>query len=206
MTRAELVRCWRADLYRYAGETSNGALLRRVAAHPGYRYTFAMRLCGWLRAAEPRALARPAELLARLWLRHMRHAFGIDVPASAQVGPGLYINHPGGIVVHNRAVIGANCNLSHGVTLGEGNRGARKGFPVVGDGVYIGPGAKLVGAVRVGDDVAVGANAVVTRDVPSHAVVGGVPARTLSETDGAAGYVNRTDWDERLDRGKAGTA
>ena len=98
--------------------------------------------------------------------------YGIDIPPSTQVGPGLYINHPGGIVVNSGSVIGANCNLSHEVTLGQANRGARAGLPVVGDGVYIGPGAKIVGAVRVGDDVAIGANAVVTSDVPDHAVVG----------------------------------
>jgi serine O-acetyltransferase len=193
VTREQLRRCWRADLYRYGGETSTQALLRRVVSHPGYRYTFAMRLCAYLRTMQPRSLGRPLELLARLWLRRLRHAYGIDVPASARVGPGLYINHPGGIVVHNQAVIGANCNLSHGVTLGESNRGRRKGFPVVGDGVYIGPGAKLVGAVTVGDDVAIGANCVVTSDVPDHAVVVGVPGRVVSH-DGAAGYVNRTDW------------
>jgi len=194
VTRDELRRCWQADLYRYAGESSTGALLRRFASHPGYRYTFAMRLCSFLRTAEPRRLHRPLELLARLWLRRLRHAYGIDVPASTRVGPGLYINHPGGIVVHNQATIGANCNLSHGVTLGEGNRGPRKGFPVVGDGVYIGPGAKLVGGIAVGDDVAIGANCVVTADVPDHAVVVGVPGRVISH-EGAAGYVNRTDWD-----------
>jgi serine O-acetyltransferase len=194
MTREQLLRCWRADLYRYDAETSTRALLKRVVAHPGYRYTFAMRLCAYLRGARPRPVYRPLELVSKLWLRRLRHAYGIDVPASTRVGPGLYINHPGGIVVHNQATIGANCNLSHGVTLGESNRGPRKGFPVVGDGVYIGPGAKLVGAVHVGDDVAVGANCVVTSDVPDHAVVAGVPGRVISQ-DGAAGYVNRTDWD-----------
>jgi serine O-acetyltransferase len=72
--------------------------------------------------------------LMRLWLRRLRYRFGIDVPASTRVGPGLYISHPGGIVVHSEAVIGRNCNLSHGVTVGEANRGPRKRFPVIGDG------------------------------------------------------------------------
>ena len=113
--------------------------------------------------------------------------------ASTAVAPGLYINHPGGIVVHSEATIGRHCNISQDVTLGEANRGRNKGFPVVGDGVYLGPGAKVVGHVHVGDDVAVGANAVVTRDVPAGSVVVGIPAKVISQ-EGAAGYVNHTDW------------
>ena len=64
---------------------------------------------------------------------------------------------------------------------------------MIGRNVYIGPGAKIVGAVHVGDDVAIGANCVVTDDVPDHAVVVGVPGRVIS-FDGSAGYVNRTDY------------
>jgi serine O-acetyltransferase len=129
----------------------------------------------------------------RLWLRRLRYRFGIDVPASTRVGPGLYINHPGGIVVHSEAVIGRNCNLSHDVTVGEANRGPRKGFAVIGDGVFLGPGAKVIGRVHIGDDVAVGANAVVTSDVPGGSVVAGVPARVISHA-GAVGYINHTDY------------
>lgn len=80
-------------------------------------------------------------------------------------------------MVNHRVRIGRNCNISHGVTLGQANRGRRTGVPVIGDGVYIGPGAKVVGAVTVGDNVAIGANCVVVDDVPDNAVVAGVPGR-----------------------------
>lgn len=82
------------------------------------------------------------------------------------------------------------------MTLGQANRGRRKGHPVVGDDVYLGPGAKVVGAVRIGNDVAIGANCVVTDDVPDHAVVVGVPGRGVS-LDGSAGYVDNTDYPQR---------
>jgi serine O-acetyltransferase len=97
--------------------------------------------------------------------------------------------------VHGDAVIGRDCNLSHGVTLGQANRGPRAGAPVVGDRVYIGPGAKLIGAVKVGCDVAIGANAVVTHDLPDKAVAVGIPAKVISY-EGSAGYISRTDYRE----------
>jgi len=187
----ELRHLWYADLYRY-GPATPRAFLRALVAEPGYRYAFAMRLVAYARSHGDLA-HRLLAIGSRLWLRQMRFRFGVDLPASTQVGSGLYMNHPNGIVVHSEAVIGRDCNLSQDVTLGEANRGRNAGFPTIGDGVYIGPGAKIVGAVHVGDDSAIGANCVVTHDVPPHSVVVGVPGRVIS-SEGAAGYVNRTDY------------
>jgi len=97
--------------------------------------------------------------------------WGIELPRKARVGPGLYIGHFGGITVSWRAVIGRNCNLSQGVTIGVSGHGERRGTPVIGDDVYIAPGAKLFGPIRVGNNVKIGANAVVHADVPDNAVV-----------------------------------
>ena len=74
--------------------------------------------------------------------------------------------------------------------MGQANRGKHKGCPVIGNEVYIGPGAKIVGNVTIGNNVAIGANAVVTSDIPNNACVGGVPAKIIS-MNGAEGYVNR---------------
>jgi serine O-acetyltransferase len=119
--------------------------------------------------------------------------FGIDISRDARIGSGLYIGHFGGIVVNAAVVIGDNCNLSQGVTLGQVNRGPKAGCPSIGDNVYIGPGAKIIGCIHVGDNAAIGANAVVVEDVPPHVAVGGVPARVISDA-GSEGYVNRTDY------------
>lgn len=110
----------------------------------------------------------------------LRLCVGIDIPLETQIGEGLYIGHFGGIIVHPSAIIGRNCNLSHGVTIGEGGRAEGRGVPTIGDRVYIGAGAKIFGAITVGNDVAIGANAVVSMSVPDGAVVGGIPARILS--------------------------
>ena len=115
--------------------------------------------------------------------------FGIGISYKTKIGPGLYIGHEGGIVVSEFAVIGRNCNLSHQVTIGVSRRGARAGVPTIGDNVYIGPGAKIFGALSIGENAAVGANCVVTRDVPASGVVVGIPGQVISY-EGSTGYIN----------------
>ena len=113
---------------------------------------------------------------------------GVEIPVSAAIGGGLHMRHTYGVVIHSDARVGLDCNLSQGVTIGIGGRGDRRGVPWLGDRVYVGPGAKLFGPISVGTDSAVGANAVVNRDVPRHVVVAGVPARVVS-TAGSTGLV-----------------
>lgn len=127
--------------------------------------------------------------LAWLINHHQQIRFGIGISYKTSIGPGLYIGHEGGIVVSEYAVIGRNCNLSHQVTIGVSRRGARAGVPTIGDNVYIGPGAKIFGALSIGENAAVGANCVVTRDVPASGVVVGIPGQVISY-EGSTGYIN----------------
>jgi len=110
----------------------------------------------------------------------LRTITSTELPAGANIGGGLHVGHIGGIVVSPQAQIGRDCNLSQGVTIGVGGRGDKRGVPFIGDRVYIGPGAKLFGPIRIGNDVAIGANAVVCDDVPDNAVVVGMPAKIIS--------------------------
>ena len=178
----------RADLFRYAGQASFRDHLVQYFLAPGYRYTWWMRFCAFLSASKLGRLLFP---LAWLINRRQQIRFGIGISYKTQVGPGLYIGHEGGIFVSEHAVIGKNCNLSHQVTIGVSRRGERAGIPTVGDNVYIGPGAKVFGKVTIGNNAAIGANAVVTRDVPENAVVVGIPARVIS-LEGSKGYINQT--------------
>ena len=104
----------------------------------------------------------------------------INLPADCEIGEGLYIGHFGPIIVNGKTRLGRNCNLSQGVTIGMVQRGERQGVPVIGDRVYIGPNAIIIGDVEVGHDVAIGAGAVVTRSAPPLAVMAGNPAKVLS--------------------------
>ena len=104
---------------------------------------------------------------------------GISLPTGTQIGKGLYIGHHAGIFLHSDLVMGENCSLSQGVTIGFGGKGEKSGVPTIGDSVYFGPGAKVFGKITIGKGVAVGANAVVIDSVPDGATAVGVPARNI---------------------------
>ena len=169
----------RSDLHRYAGNSSGSAFLREYWRTPGFRFSVWFRIYQFARSR--RLLTFGPRQLCSFKLTRLTYRFGIAISPDAEIGPGLYIGHFGGIVVNEAVRIGRNCNLSHDVTIGQMNRGRRAGVPVVGDEVYIAPGAKVIGGIRVGNRVAIGANAVVNSDVPDDAVVGGIPARVLSQ-------------------------
>ncbi len=102
--------------------------------------------------------------------------FGMQIASGMPVGPGLYVAHPVGMVIV-AGRIGANASLIHVCTLGMRDT---HDFPELGDGVFVGAGARVLGGVRLGDGCSVGANAVVLRDVPAGATAVGVPARILT--------------------------
>jgi len=109
----------------------------------------------------------------------LRHRFwsavsGADIPINSAIGGGLLIPHPNGIVIHPHARIGPNCLFFQQVTIGDAN-----GIPTIGGHVDIGAGAKILGPIHVGDHARIGANAVVTRDVPAGATMVGIPARAV---------------------------
>jgi serine O-acetyltransferase len=105
---------------------------------------------------------------------------GSELPNTAQIGEGLVIPHASGITIHYRAHLGENCILGPRVTIGVSGITDREGVPRIGDRVVIGAGACIIGPITVGNNVVIGANAVVEKDVPDNVVVGGVPAKIIS--------------------------
>ena len=177
-----------ADQFRYDGGSGWSDFCRQWWREPGFRYTVAMRLTAFLRAQKWSRYGIYHLFLWRFRRMQVRHSTFIDF--SAQIGGGLYLGHLLCIVVNSKSVIGRNCTLSHGVTLGNTNaRSKTPGTPFIGDRVYLGPGCKIIGGIRVGDDAAVGPNSVVVKDVPPMSVVSGIPAVEIS-TKGSAGYVS----------------
>lgn len=111
-----------------------------------------------------------------------------ELPNDAAVGKGLLLNHPYGIVIHTEAQIGDYCNISQDTTIGIGGRKEESGVPKLGNGVFVGPGARIFGKLSIGDNVAVGANAVVTKNLPANAVAVGIPAKVISY-EGAQDFI-----------------
>jgi serine O-acetyltransferase len=127
---------------------------------------------------------------ARLWSQIGRMLTGIEIHPGATIGKNLFIDHGMGVVVGETATIGDDCTLYHGVTLGgKGDAPGGKRHPDIGDNVMIGSGAQVLGAIQVGDGARVGANSVVTRDVPAGVTVMGIPARVIcAAKSGFASY------------------
>lgn len=108
---------------------------------------------------------------------------GISLPYSATIGNSFYIGHFGQIIINANSVIGDNCNISQGVTIGVSGRGDKRGVPTIGNNVYMGANATIVGNITIGDNVVIGSNSLVVRDVPSGTTVLGVPAEVISKND-----------------------
>lgn len=124
----------------------------------------------------PRSMRR---VIAHLWWHRQGRRLGISIYPGA-FGPGLSIAHIGSIVVNGNARIGENCRIHAGVNIGTG--GGESDVPTIGNNCYIAPGAKIFGRITIGDNVAIGANAVVNRDFPQgNCTLVGVPARPTRE-------------------------
>ncbi len=132
----------------------------------------------WRYGIGSRAVLLPFSLCYKVLKFFSEMLLGTELPCEALVGRRLVIEHIGGIVVSGDSVFGDDCILRNGVTVGLRNRGVR-GSPHIGNRVDIGAGAKLLGPIRIGDDTAIGANAVVLCDIPANSIAVGIPARIL---------------------------
>ena len=132
----------------------------------------------WRYGIGPRWLRLPFSFLYKFLQKVVEIVAGIELPCEATLGRRCRIDHFGGIVISGDATFGDDCIIRNGVTVGLRNTGQR-GAPVIGNRVDIGAGAKILGSIHVGDDVVIGANAVVIRDVPANSIAVGIPARVL---------------------------
>ncbi len=115
--------------------------------------------------------------IARIISQRSRHKTGIEIHPGAQIGKGLFIDHGMGVVIGETTVIGDNCLLYQGVTLGGTGKDKGKRHPTLGNNVMVGAGAKVLGPIEIGDNVKIAANAVVLKPIPSNCTAVGVPAR-----------------------------
>lgn len=107
-----------------------------------------------------------------------------------KIGKGFFIGHFGTIVVNTDVVIGENCNIAHGVTIGVTRRGSRAGVPVIGNRVWMGAGTIIVGKITIGDNVLIAPGAYINFDVPSNSIVIGNPGVIKPSTAATEGYIN----------------
>jgi len=146
---------------------------------PGFRAVAVQRFGVWRMKIEPKLLRAPLSLLYRMLYRKIRNIYGIELPYTVQLGRRVIIEHQNGIVIHGYCVIGDDCMIRQGVTLGNRYLDRPLEAPKLGDRVNIGAGAKILGGVTIGDDVNIGANAVVLSDIPPGKTAVGIPAKII---------------------------
>jgi len=170
------------DMQRYYGEEKEG-LKRRILRSPQLKFIIQLR--------KTQACKNKIVYMINKWkLDRMSRKTMIQILPETNIGKGFYIGHFGSIIINPKAVLGMNCNVAVGVTIGQENRGGRKGAPVIGNRVWIGTNAVVVGNVTIGDDVLIAPNTYVNFDVPSHSVVVGNPAKIISKENAVEGYIN----------------
>ena len=147
--------------------------LQVILAYPGVHAIWAHRINHWL-------WLRGAKLAARVFAEFTRVATGVEIHPGAILGNALFIDHATGVVIGETAEVGDDVTIFHGVTLGGTSSEPGKRHPTIGDRVVIGAGAKILGPIKIGDDSRIGANSVVVKEVPSSAVVVGVPGQVVS--------------------------
>ncbi|KAA1251698.1 serine O-acetyltransferase [Mycobacterium simiae] len=148
-------------------------VLEVIFSYPGVHAVWGHRISHWL-------WLRNARLVARALAELTRILTGVDIHPGAVIGSGLFIDHATGVVIGETAEVGDDVTLYHGVTLGGTGTDIGKRHPTIGDRVTIGAGAKILGPIKIGADSRVGANSVVVKEVPSGAVVVGVPGQVIS--------------------------
>lgn len=164
--------------YKKSGSSKWGM----VFSHPPFRFMFTLRGC------QRYSKLHPLGILFRVWNKNLQVKYGFQFQYTCKIGRGLYLPHYGNIVINNKVVIGENCNISQGVTIGNVKRGSKAGNPVMGDRVAIGANAVVVGNIRIGNDVLIAPLSFVNFDVPDRAVVAGNPA-TVINYNSSEGYV-----------------
>lgn len=121
------------------------------------------------------------KFIARLISQRARHKTGIEIHPGAKIGKGLFIDHGMGVVIGETTIIGDNCTIYQGVTLGGTGKDQGKRHPTLGNNVLVGAGAKVLGPLKIGDNVKIAAGAVVLNDVPSDTTVVGIPAKVVKK-------------------------
>jgi serine O-acetyltransferase len=165
-----------------------------IFAYPGFHARELHRLAHTLHRAK-------VPVLPRVISNFTRFATGIEIHPGARIGDGLFIDHGMGVVIGETAEIGEDCNILQGVTLGGTSLHRTKRHPTLGDRVTVGAGAKLIGAVEIGDNARIGAGSVVVTNVPENATVVGVPGHIVAYHDPGSDTITRLpdpEWD-RID-------
>jgi len=172
------------DFYRESGKYLSHFQILKKCFSPNLHYIY------WFRNAQKHQKSSLTGKLYRLILRHYQIKYGFQIYPETEIGEGFYLGHWGALVINPKAKIGKNCNIAQGVTIAQANRGKNEGVPVIGNEVWIGANAVIVGNITIGNNVLIAPNAYVNMDVPDNSIALGNPAVITSKINATEGYIN----------------
>lgn len=181
MDRKKLEKQLSSDLKRYGVKKVN---LRTLRTFHGYLYSSSIRKAKFYKNKNSFLY-----WYHRLKLEFMGFKYGFQIPYYTEIGYGFYIGHFGTIVINGSAILGNNINVSPGVTIGMTNRGMNKGVPTIGDDVWIGTNAVIVGKIKIGNNVMIAPNSFVNFNVPNNSIVIGNPGQIHKKENATKHYV-----------------
>lgn len=173
------------DFYRESGKWLSTFQIWKKCINPNLHFVYI------LRKAQKYQKNPLLNIFWRIVLRHYQIKYGFQIYPETQIGEGFYLGHWGSLVINPKTVIGKNCNIAQGVTIGQQNRGKNEGSPIIGDEVWIGTNAVIVGAITIGNNVLIVPNSYVNFDVPPNSVVIGNPAKVIPTPNATMDYINR---------------
>ena len=173
------------DFYRYYGEQTNKkTYLRYAYTYPNIAFTRNLRLA---------KSYKDKNKLKYIWykLRHRKlfYKYSFQIPFETNIGRGFYLAHFGNIIINQGSTIGNNVSIAQGVTIGKTNRGKKAGCPTIGDNVWIGANAVIVGKINIGSNVLIAPLSYVNIDIPSNSIVMGNPAKIIPRENATEGYI-----------------
>lgn len=172
------------DFYRESGKWLTHFQMLKKCFSPNLHFIYIFRNC---------QKYHKTPILGMFWklvLRHYQIKYGFQIYPETEIGEGLYLGHWGALVINPKVKIGKNCNIAQGVTIGQANRGKSVGFPTIGNEVWIGANAVIVGNITIGNNVLIAPNAYVNTDVPPNSVVMGNPAQIFPNENATENYIN----------------
>lgn len=170
------------DFYRESGAWLSTFGIWKKCFNPNLHFLYILR-----KNQESKGIIR---VFWRLLLRRYQIKYGYQIYPETQIGAGFYLGHWGALVINPKVKIGENCNIAQGVTIGQQNRGKNIGTPTIGNEVWIGANAVIVGGITIGNNVLIAPNSYVNFDVPSNSVVIGNPAQIIPNENATEGYIN----------------
>ncbi len=192
-----------SDLYRYTGNKRSHdriflTYIEEIRSSPEFSYISALRRTQYYYRQTERYDGWRKKLYQfkfkffNMYLDSLSRKYHIQIPYDTQIGKGFYLAHFGRVIIHPKSVIGYNVNVSTGVVIGTQFRGKRKGAPTIGNYVWIGANAIIVGNVTIGNNVLIAPGAYVNFDVPDGSIVIGNPGLIRRAPSATFSYINNT--------------